>query len=152
MAAFGPKLGKLLALLPVMYLSGGTCVTLLITGGGTMQHLYHILCENDNICHAKSLTTVEWYMVFICLAIVIAQLPNLNSVAWVSLVSAISAVVYCTIIWIMSISNGRPSGTKYSLSARGLESEMKSFTNVLSALGIIAFSFRGHNLVLEIQV
>ncbi|XP_021774781.1 lysine histidine transporter-like 8 [Chenopodium quinoa] len=151
MAAFGPKLGKLLALLPVMYLSGGTCVTLLITGGGTMQHLYHILCENDNICHAKSLTTVEWYMVFICLAIVIAQLPNLNSVAWVSLVSAISAVVYCTIIWIMSISNGRPSGTKYSLSARGLESEMKSFTNVLSALGIIAFSFRGHNLVLEIQ-
>ncbi|KAM3304447.1 hypothetical protein P3S67_011313 [Capsicum chacoense] len=32
MAAFGEKLGKILALLPTMYLSGGTCVTLIIIG------------------------------------------------------------------------------------------------------------------------
>ncbi|KNA16390.1 hypothetical protein SOVF_089530 [Spinacia oleracea] len=151
MAAFGPKLGKLLALLPVMYLSGGTCVTLLITGGGKMQHLYHILCPEGHICHTNSLTTIEWYLVFICMAIVIAQLPNLNSVALVSLVSAITAIVYCTLIWVMTISNGRPSATKYTISVRGEESEMKSFIDVLSAVGIVAFSFRGHNLVLEIQ-
>ncbi|KMT01302.1 hypothetical protein BVRB_9g213180 [Beta vulgaris subsp. vulgaris] len=151
MAAFGPKLGKLLALFPVMYLSGGTCVTLLIAGGGTMQHLYHILCQNGDICHPNSPTTIEWYLVFVCLAIAIAQLPNLNSVAWVSLISAITAMVYCTLIWILSISNDGHTGYTYRHPAKGLELEMRSFKDVLLAIGVVAFSFRGHNLVLEIQ-
>lgn len=135
-----------------MYLSGGTCVTLLIAGGGTMQHLYHILCQNGDICHPNSPTTIEWYLVFVCLAIAIAQLPNLNSVAWVSLISAITAMVYCTLIWIVSISNDGHTGTTYHHPAKGLELEMRSFKDVLLAIGVVAFSFRGHNLVLEIQV
>ncbi|CAO2815690.1 unnamed protein product [Amaranthus hypochondriacus] len=151
MAAFGLKLGKILALFPVMYLSGGTCVTLLITGGGTMQHLYNILCENSQICDPNSVTSVEWYMVFICLAIVIAQLPNLNSMAWVSLVSAITAMVYCTLIWVLSICNGRVTGSTDRHSNKGSESEFRPLMDVVSAVGIVALSFRGHNLVLEIQ-
>ena len=141
-----------MALFPVMYLSGGTCVTLLITGGGTMQHLYKILCENSQICDPNSVTIVEWYMVFLCLAIVIAQLPNLNSMAWVSLVSAITAMVYCTLIWVLSICNGRVTGSTDRPSNQGSESEIRPFMDVISAVGIVALSFRGHNLVLEIQV
>ncbi|KAK9690687.1 hypothetical protein RND81_09G147100 [Saponaria officinalis] len=149
--AFGPKAGKLLAILPIMYLSGGTCVMLLITGGTTMQNLHHILCENDLFCTAKSLTTLEWYLVFICLAIAIAQLPNLNSIAWVSLVSAVTALVYCSLIWSISISEGRPSNAEYRHVVKDTETGVSRVMTVISAVGIVAFSFRGHNLVLEIQ-
>ncbi|KAL9238438.1 hypothetical protein vseg_012858 [Gypsophila vaccaria] len=150
-SAFGPKLGKPLCILPMMYLSGGTCVMLLITGGSTMQNLHQILCQNGLICATKSLTTVEWYLVFICLAIVIAQLPNLNSISWVSLVSAVTALVYCSLIWGISVGEGRRSGSEYGDVSKDPETVMSRVMAVITALGIISFSFRGHNLVLEIQ-
>ena len=154
----GQKLGKLLALFPVGYLSGGTCTTLLIGGGGTMQHLYNTLCEGSHICDSKNspITTVEWYLIFICLAIAIAQLPNLNSMAWVSLVSVITAILYVTPIWAVSLSDARPSSAiRYAVvvsSAKESKHEMGSMVDSLLAIGMVALSFRGHNLVLEIQV
>ncbi|XP_074312865.1 lysine histidine transporter-like 7 [Silene latifolia] len=152
MSAFGPKLGKLLALFPVMYLSGGTCVMLLITGGNTMQNLHQILGENGLIGHTRSLTTVEWYLVFICLAIAITQLPNLNSIAWVSLVSSITAVAYCSLIWVLSVTEGAgPSSPEYKPGFKGPETGLSQVMTVISAVGVISLSFRGHNLVLEIQ-
>ncbi|KAH9608580.1 hypothetical protein KSS87_005398, partial [Heliosperma pusillum] len=152
MSAFGPKLGKMLALFPVMYLSGGSCVMLLITGGTTMQKLHQILYENGLIAPTRSLTTIEWYLVFICLAIAIAQLPNLNSVAWVSLVSTITALVYCSLVWILSVTEGGgPSKTEFTPVFKGPETGLSRLMTVISAIGIISFSFRGHNLVLEIQ-
>ncbi|KDP36841.1 hypothetical protein JCGZ_08132 [Jatropha curcas] len=130
-----------------MYLSGGTCVTLIMIGGGTMKILFQIAC-GDN-CNWKPLTLVEWYLLFTCSAIIIAQLPNLNSIAGVSLIGAITAVSYCTLIWAVSIVQGRPVNISYD------PPEAKSHTarlfSILNALGIIAFAFRGHNLVLEIQ-
>ncbi|KAF3446870.1 hypothetical protein FNV43_RR12050 [Rhamnella rubrinervis] len=147
MAAFGEKLGKLLALFPIMYLSGGTCVTLIMIGGGTMKIFFQLVCGET--CTVKPLTTVEWYLVFTCSAILLAQLPNLNSIAGVSLIGAITAVSYCTLIWALSISKGRQTGTSYEpLQAK---SDVDRLFDILNALGIIAFAFRGHNLVLEIQ-
>ena len=94
-----PKLGKLLALFPVLYNSGGTCIILIIIGGRTMDLIFKTLCDRDAMCHAKSLTNTEWFLVFTCLAILIPQLPNLNSIAWVSLIGAITVVLYSTLIW-----------------------------------------------------
>lgn len=149
--AFGPKLGKLLAIFPVMYLSGGTCVMLIITAGGNMETLYKIACGGGSTCEAKSLTGVEWFLVFTCMAIAIAQiLPNLNSVAKVSMVGAITAVAYCTFIWALSINKGRSNGVSYSPSQES-KSDMAEFGNIFNAIGKIALAFRGHNLVLEIQ-
>ncbi|KAJ9186378.1 hypothetical protein P3X46_001956 [Hevea brasiliensis] len=147
MAAFGEKLGKLLALFPIMYLSGGTCVTLIMIGGGTMKVLYQIFCGET--CNMKPLTTVEWYLLFTCSAIILAQLPNLNSIAVVSLIGAITAVSYCTLIWVVSIIQGRPMNISYDPPQEKFD--MASLCSILNALGIIAFAFRGHNLVLEIQ-
>ncbi|PHT85026.1 Lysine histidine transporter-like 8 [Capsicum annuum] len=81
MAAFGEKLGKILALLPTMYLSGGTCVTLIIIGGSsTMKILFQTVgASNSHII--IPLSTIEWYLVFTLSAIVLAQLPNLNSIS-----------------------------------------------------------------------
>ncbi|KAJ6336402.1 hypothetical protein OIU78_012904 [Salix suchowensis] len=147
MAAFGEKQGKLLALFPIMYLSGGTCVTLIMIGGGTMKIFFQIVCGET--CSMRPLAAIEWYFLFVCLAIILAQLPNLNSIAGVSLIGAITAIGYCTLIWVVSIVQGRPEAVSYD--PPEAKSDMARICDVLNALGIIAFAFRGHNLVLEIQ-
>ncbi|XXG59937.1 hypothetical protein AAC387_Pa04g1935 [Persea americana] len=146
-AAFGEKLGKLLALFPTMYLSAGTCTALIIIGGSSMKLFFQIVCGPT--CRSEPLTSIEWYLVFVCLAVVIAQLPNLNSIAGVSLIGAITAVVYCTLIWIVSVGKGRPTGVSYD--PLEPKSEVARAFGILNALGIIAFAFRGHNVTLEIQ-
>lgn len=151
MATFGQKIGKLLVLFPTMYLSGGTCVTLIMIGGETMKiFLNEIACRNQS-CNFHPLTIVEWYVVFTCSAVVLAQLPNLNSIAGVSLIGSITAVAYCTIIWTISVAKGRPMGVSGGPPLSEVKSDLGRLCSALNGLGIIAFAFRGHNLVLEIQ-
>lgn len=146
-AAFGEKLGKLLSLFPVMYLSGGTCVALVMLGGGSLKIFYEILCEP---CKENNpLTTLEWYMVFTAFAVILAQLPNLNSVARVSLIGSLTGVGYCTLIWSVSVYKDQPTGVSYGPTHVG--SHAARFVEVLNAIGMIVLAFRGHNLVLEIQ-
>ncbi|KAL8234371.1 hypothetical protein R6Q59_020471 [Mikania micrantha] len=148
-AAFGVKLGKLLAIFPVMYLSGGTCVMFIITGGGTMKLFYQLLCEDCSSKHP--LTTTEWFLVFIFMAILVSLFcPNLNSVALVSLLGAIMAVGYCTILWIMFLAKGKIDNVVYDPS-EAVTSESGRVRSIFTAFGIIAVAFRGHNVVLEIQ-
>lgn len=137
-----------MAQFPIMYLSAGTCTALIVVGGGSMKLFFEITC--GPACVSRPLTSVEWYLVFVCLAAVLAQLPNLDSMAFVSLVGAATAVLYCTMIWVISVSKGRlPEASYHPVRGR---SDVDGMSNVLNALGIIAFAFRGHNLVLEIQV
>ncbi|MQL76357.1 hypothetical protein Taro_008749, partial [Colocasia esculenta] len=142
--AFGDKLTRCLVKFPTMYLSAGTCTILIVTGGGSLKLFFEILCGST--CGFEPLTTIEWYLVFICSAMVLAQLPNLNSIAGISLIGSITAVSYCTIIWVLSVAKGRPEGISYE----HMETKHR-FLAILNGLGIIAFAFRGHNLVLEIQ-
>ncbi|KAL2489395.1 Lysine histidine transporter-like 8 [Forsythia ovata] len=147
-ATFGERMGKIFALFPVMYLSGGTCVALIVVGGSTSKLFYQIVCGGHG-CVAKPLTTVEWYLVFTSAAVVLSQLPNLNSIAGVSLVGAVTAIGYCTMMWIVSVTEGRLDGVSYDRVKPNNDTEW--FFGVLNALGIIAFAFRGHNVTLEIQ-
>lgn len=144
---FGERWGKILALLPTMYLSAGTCTALIIVGGGSMKILFSIAC--GPACLARPPTMVEWYVVFVCVAVVLSQLPNLNSIAGVSLVGATAAVGYCTMIWVISVAKGRVAGVSYD--PVKASSAVDRTIAILNGLGIIAFAFRGHNLVLEIQ-
>ncbi|KAJ9560762.1 hypothetical protein OSB04_005922 [Centaurea solstitialis] len=149
-AAFGEKLGKLLAIFPVMYLSGGTCVMFIISGGGTMKLFYQLLCVD---CSSKQpLTATQWFLVFICLAIVVSIfLPNLHSVSLVSFLGAIMAVGYCTILWVYFVAKGREDDEIVYDPSEAVDSEVGRIRSILYALGIIALAFRGHNVVLEIQ-
>lgn len=141
-------MGKLLALFPIMYLSGGTCVALIIMGGSTMKLFFKIVCGHG--CTAKPLTTVEWYLVFTCFAVVLSQLPNLNSIAGVSMIGAVTAIGYCTMVWLVSVTEGRLDGVSYDPVRE--DNNIAMIFSILNAFGIIAFAFRGHNLILEIQV
>ncbi|XP_062102730.1 lysine histidine transporter-like 8 [Humulus lupulus] len=144
---FGERLTKLLALFPILYLSGGTCTALIIIGGSTGRSFFQIVCGPE--C-ARELTTVEWYLAFTCVAVVLSQLPNMNSIAGVSLIGAITAVGYCTMIWGVSVHEGRLPNVSYDPIRAG-SSVMEQIFSVFNALGIVAFAFRGHNLILEIQ-
>ncbi|KAK4351804.1 hypothetical protein RND71_027322 [Anisodus tanguticus] len=147
MAAFGEKLGKILALFPTMYLSGGTCVTLIMIGGSTMKIFFQTVSNSDNnIIH---MSAIGWYIVFTVSAILLAQLPNLNSIAGVSLIGSISAVTYCTLTWVISVVKERPEGASFEPVEN--KSDVARICSILNAIGMIAFAFRGHNLVLEIQ-
>lgn len=145
----GNKLAKLLVKFPCMYLSAGTCTALIVIGGGSLKLFYEIVC-GPHCKYSKPIITIEWYLIFACLAIILAQLPNLNSMAGVSLMSAICAIGYCTLVWVISLSKGQVSGVSYDLPKQ--KSQVAQVFNVLNAVGIVAFAFRGHNLSLEIQV
>ncbi|KAI3774249.1 hypothetical protein L1987_48796 [Smallanthus sonchifolius] len=150
MAAFGVKVGRVVAIFPVMYLSGGTCVMFIITGGGTMKLFYQLLC-GDHCSSKHPLTTTEWFLVFICMAILVSLFcPNLHSAALVSFLGAIMAVGYCTILWVVFVAKGKVDGVVYDPS-EAVTSESGRVRSVFNALGIIAVAFRGHNVVLEIQ-
>lgn len=140
-------MANIFAAFPIMYLSGGTCVALIIVGGSTSKIFYQILCGH---CTAKPLTNVEWYLIFTSAAVILSQLPNLNSIAGVSLIGSLSAVGYCTMMWVVSVTEGRLDGVSYNPVKEN--TNIGNIFGVLNALGIIAFAFRGHNLTLEIQV
>ncbi|KAL9296235.1 hypothetical protein ACSQ67_022131 [Phaseolus vulgaris] len=146
MAAFGKRLGKVAALFPVMYLSGGTCVMLIITGGGTLKLLFNTLCDSDNgnTCSAHALTGAEWFLVFTCAAILVAQLPNLNSMAMVSLVGAVTSITYCTLFWVLSVKKGRPSNVSYKSTLSQDSTAVAKISDVLNAIGIIVLAYRGN--------
>ncbi|XP_002973261.2 lysine histidine transporter-like 8 isoform X1 [Selaginella moellendorffii] len=145
-AAFGERLGSWLTSFPIISLSAGTAGGLIAIGGSTLHLFYNLVCIK---CHGQSLTAIEWYLVFAVLCAIIAQLPNLNSVAGVSLIGAVMAVAYSTMIWILSVTRDRPPGVSYDV-AKPYSSVGAAFS-FLNALGVIAFAFRGHNLALEIQ-
>ena len=145
----GEKLSKVIALFPIGYLSMGTCTTLIMIGGSSCERFFQIVC-NPMTCSTTPLTSAEWYLVFTSAAVILSQLPNLNSIAGISLVGAITAVGYCTMIWITSVAEGRIHGVSYNPTLSG--SKIQKIFDILNAVGIIAFAFRGHNLVLEIQV
>ncbi|XP_059433891.1 lysine histidine transporter-like 8 [Corylus avellana] len=147
-ATFGDKLMKLLAGFPILYLSAGTCVALIIIGGSTSKMFFQIVCGAT--CAADPpLTTVEWYLVFTSAAVLLSQLPSLNSIAGVSLIGAITAIGYCTLIWVLSVAKGRLPNVSYN--PVQAKTQIAQVFSVLNALGIVAFAFRGHNLILEIQ-
>ncbi|XP_062025186.1 lysine histidine transporter-like 8 [Rosa rugosa] len=147
--AFGQKLGKLLVMFPMIYLSNGACVQLIIAGGLTMELFFKTVCNDGATTYCHPMTGTECFLVFMIMAIIVAQFPNLNSIAWVSLIGSITAIVYCTVIWSISIAKGRPNGISYN--PPEMESNMDRFGRILNAIGIVFLAFRGHNVILEIQ-
>lgn len=126
-------------------LSAGTATGLINVGGGAKKLFYKSSSGSPEV-----LTTVEWFVVFAVLAAILSIIPNLNSMAWVSFMGAVMAVAYCTLLWTLSISVPRPQGLSYHI-VKSTTSVDTTFS-ILNAVGIVAFAFRGHNLVPDIQV
>ncbi|CAH9067521.1 unnamed protein product [Cuscuta europaea] len=151
--AFGQTAGKLTAIFPTMYLSGGACVLFIINGGGTLELFYKTMCGGveDPSCHGVGPTGAEWFLVFICLAILVSIFfPNMNSLSSIAAIGSVTGVAYCTVLWTLSLSKGRPEGVVYDPPLVST-SKVDRFRDIVNALTLISLAFRGHNLVLEIQ-
>ncbi|XP_072056324.1 lysine histidine transporter-like 8 [Arachis hypogaea] len=101
-AVFGERLKVCLALFPTVYLPVGIATALILIEGETMKLFFQIVCGPT--CTSNSLTTVEWYLIFTSLSIVLSQLPNLNSIAGLSLIGVVTAITYSTMVWVLSVS------------------------------------------------
>ncbi|CAN6818978.1 unnamed protein product, partial [Brassica oleracea] len=109
----GMRLGKLFGIFPLMYLSGGACSILVITGGKTIKQLLHIIwwgwwvitimSEDDT----EPLTTLQCFLIFSILAMVMSQFPNMNSLFGLSLVGSVMAVAYSTAVWTLLLASER---------------------------------------------
>ncbi|WOG84206.1 hypothetical protein DCAR_0103388 [Daucus carota subsp. sativus] len=148
--AFGMKLGKLLSFFPVMYLAGGTCALLIINGGSCLRSLYLEMCGPEH-CDTRPLSGAEWYLVFIIIAVILSQIsPNLNSAAKVAAIGALAAIIYTTLLVVLSLVQDRPEASSL-YSVKHAPERQKDIYGAINALGLIAFAFRGHNVVLDIQ-
>jgi amino acid permease len=87
-------------------------------------------------------------MIFSSAHFVLSHLPNLNSIAGVSLAAAVMSLSYSTIAWTASLSKGVKPDVQYGYKAKSTPGTVFNF---LAALGDVAFAYAGHNVVLEIQ-
>ena len=105
--------------------------------------------------HAGPIHRVAWsgscLLVFTCMAILLAQFPKLNSISRVSLPGAVKAIAYFILIWALPISKDRPNDVSYH-PLQADQPGMEKFGGVFNAIGMVVLSFRGHNVILEIQV
>lgn len=145
----GMKLGKLLSLFPVMYLSGGTCVLLIMNGGSCLRSVYTEMWGYDNTKPASS--DAGWCLLFIIIAVIVSQFsPNLDSAAKIAAIGTLAAVMYSTLLVVLSLVHNQANGISYSV--KQAPKEQKEIYGAMNAFGLIAFAFRGHNVILDIQV
>ncbi|GMY05339.1 Lysine histidine transporter-like 8 [Fagus crenata] len=84
------------------------------------------------------------------LSAVLSQLPNLNSLANVSLIGAISYVSFCTLLWVVPVAEGRLPNLLHNPVQPC--TQISRLLGVVNGLGFITLAFGGHDLILEIQL
>ncbi|CAM6092623.1 unnamed protein product [Calypogeia fissa] len=177
--AFGPKRGLWIVLPQQLVVQVGTDIVYMLTGGTAIWQFYQLLnCPpdispvavgaGDQCCGTIGRTT---FIIFFALfQLVFAQLGNFNSIASLSLLASVTSLCYCTIAWADSLHLGKSNHkgfsdpninitvcpTSYRMSHHRTDivphnSWADQVFGVFSALGVIAFAYAGHNVVLEIQ-
>lgn len=87
--AFGEKLGLWIVIPLQLVVEVGVDIVYMVTAGKSLQHAYAITCGGD--CHLQN-SIVAWIAVFAAVQLVLAQLPNFNSIAAISLAAAIMSI------------------------------------------------------------
>ncbi|DBA74512.1 TPA: hypothetical protein ACH3X2_000973 [Trebouxia sp. C0005] len=140
--AFGQRAG-LWAVVPFqLIVMIGLGITYSVTAGKSLQAVY-LMCGGSGHVGLS-----VWIIVFAMSELFASQLPNFNSLAFVSLVAAVMSVTYSTIGWTTAVADGRLPDVEYNLDG---VSRLEGIMGCFNALGTIAFAYGGHNVVLEIQ-
>ncbi|KAM0940604.1 putative amino acid transporter, transmembrane domain-containing protein [Dioscorea sansibarensis] len=141
--AFGEKLGLYIVVPQQLIVEVGTCIVYMVTGGKSLKKFHDLVCPG-----CKNIKLTFFIMIFASVHFVLSQLPNFNSISWVSLAAAVMSLSYSVIAWGASVSKGKVAGVEYGYSASSTPGTIFNFFN---ALGDVAFAYAGHNVVLEIQ-
>jgi amino acid permease len=170
--AFGKKLGLWIVIPQQLLVEVSVDIVYMVTGGQALKNIYILNCNGDHHhCPLKpSSTEIKdnqyamtslWILIYGSVHFLFVQIPNFNSIAGISLAAAIMSVSYSTIAWTIPIFHNKHSQHRdianYTLVDVTPDYHLpkaSTAVHVLSAfnaLGIVAFAYAGHNVVLEIQ-
>ncbi|XP_037474972.1 lysine histidine transporter 2-like [Triticum dicoccoides] len=142
--AFGETLGLWIVVPQQLVVEISLDIVYMITGGKSLKKFHDLVCDG----RCKDIKLSYFIMIFASAQFVISQLPNFDSIATISLAAALMSICYSTIAWGASVDKGKADDVDYSLRASTTSGMVFDF---LGGLGQMAFSFSGHNVVLEIQ-
>ncbi|KAL0726043.1 hypothetical protein Bca4012_022136 [Brassica carinata] len=114
--------------------------------GNVFTATFHLLCSG--LGFQVLLLPAAFAALGCCLAVVLSQFPNLNSLFGLSLIGGVMAVAYSTAIWSLPLTRDPQRNHQNNVS---YDVKDTSFDNIFNAIGLIAISLRGNNLILEIQ-
>ncbi|KAL5175234.1 Lysine histidine transporter 1 [Glycine soja] len=141
--AFGEKLGLYIVIPQQLLVQVGTCIVYMVTGGTSLKKFHDTVCPS-----CQNIRTSYWIAIFGFVNFVLSLCPNFNSISAVSFAAAVMSIAYSTIAWVASIGKGKLPDVDYGYKAH---STADGVFNFMLALGEVAFSYAGHNVVLEIQ-
>jgi amino acid permease len=139
---FGPKLGFWMVLPCQLIMMVGLGIVYSVTGGNSLYRIYHLYYPGTPF--GISL----WILIFGICQIFLSLLPNFNSLSGISFIAAVMSLGYSTIATGLTIHNGKQPGVVYNVDEFSTADAVLSGFN---SLGIIAFAYGGHNVILEIQ-
>jgi hypothetical protein len=87
--AFGEKLGLWIVVPQQLIVGVGVDIVYMVTGGKSLKKFYHLTCKKN--CYLQNRLSI-WILLFGCVHFILAQLPNLNSTAGISLAAAIMSL------------------------------------------------------------
>ncbi|KAF8040224.1 hypothetical protein BT93_B2456 [Corymbia citriodora subsp. variegata] len=117
--SFGQRLGLWIVLPQQLIVQVGCCIVYMVTGGKCLKKFMETICTD-----CTRIRQSYWICIFGSVHFFLSQLPNISSIAGVSLAAAI-----------MSLGTPTP----------------RTVFRVFNALGQISSAFMGHAVVLEIQ-
>uniref|UniRef100_A0A453S0W1 Amino acid transporter transmembrane domain-containing protein n=1 Tax=Aegilops tauschii subsp. strangulata TaxID=200361 RepID=A0A453S0W1_AEGTS len=142
--AFGDKLGLWIVVPQQLVVEVSLNIVYMVTGGNSLKKFHDVICDGK----CKDIKLTYFIMIFASVHFVLSQLPNFNSISGISLAAAVMSLSYSTIAWGASLHKGKAENVDYSLRASTTPGQVFGF---LGGLGDVAFSYSGHNVVLEIQ-
>ncbi|KAK9054571.1 hypothetical protein SSX86_025650 [Deinandra increscens subsp. villosa] len=142
--AFGERLGLWIVVPQQLMVEVGCDIVYMVTGGNSLKKAVDTLSPNGG----PPIKTTYYIMIFAAIQFLLSNLPNFSSITSVSILAAIMSLCYSIIAWAASLHKGVQPDIDYSL--RASTNVGKTF-GFLSGLGSAAFSYAGHNVVLEIQ-
>ncbi|CAM6122677.1 unnamed protein product [Calypogeia fissa] len=173
--AFGDRLGLWIVLPQQLTVFIGADIVYMVTGGESLWLFYQLLRCNvigqskldpvalgtgDQCC--GNIGRATFTVFFAGIQLFLAQLDGFNSIASISLGASLMAICYC-IIAVEAGRHGLKNHQSYSPQELSINSNCKTSYHipddktanlvfgVFSALGILAFAYAGHSVVLEIQ-
>ncbi len=87
--AFGEKLGLWIVVPQQLIVEVGVGIVYMVTGGKSLERFYDLTCKKS--CYLQNRLSI-WILVFGSVHFFLAQLPNFNSIAGISLAAAIMSL------------------------------------------------------------
>ncbi|KAJ6988867.1 hypothetical protein NC653_021698 [Populus alba x Populus x berolinensis] len=141
---FGDKLGLWIVVPQQLIVQVGVNIVYMVTGGKSLKKFHDVVCPN-----CKDIRLTYFIMIFASVQMILAHLPNLNSISVISLAAAVMSLRYLLYNCLgFHAQQGVQPDVDYSYKAR---TRTGAFFDFITALGDVAFAYAGHNVVLEIQ-